>query len=69
VWPAALDTARQPFKSATWIGPMLVIAGRDLAYSLSAIHSTVMDMALGSVAKAMWAVALGEESGPTGNML
>jgi transposase len=29
VWPAALDTARQPFKSATWIGSLLVIAGRD----------------------------------------
>jgi transposase len=28
-WPAALDTARQPFKSATWIGSLLVIAGRD----------------------------------------
>jgi transposase len=29
VWPAALDTARQPFRSATWIGSLLVIAGRD----------------------------------------
>ena len=28
-WPAALDTARQPFKSATWIAGLLVIAGRD----------------------------------------
>jgi transposase len=28
-WPAALDTARQPFRSATWIGSLLVIAGRD----------------------------------------
>jgi transposase len=29
VWPAALDTARQPFRSATWIGSLLVVAGRD----------------------------------------
>jgi transposase len=28
-WPAALDTARQPFRSATWIAAMSVIAGRD----------------------------------------
>ena len=28
-WPAALDTARQPFRSATWIAGLLVIAGRD----------------------------------------
>jgi transposase len=28
-WPAALDTARQPFRSGTWIGSLLVIAGRD----------------------------------------
>lgn len=28
-WPAALDTARQPFKSATWIAGLLVIADRD----------------------------------------
>jgi transposase len=28
-WPAALDTARQPFRSATWIAALLVIAGRD----------------------------------------
>ena len=28
-WPAALDTARQPFKSPTWIAGLLVIAGRD----------------------------------------
>ena len=29
VWPAALDTARQPFRSDTWIAAMTVIAGRD----------------------------------------
>jgi transposase len=29
VWPAALDTARQPFRSATWIGSLQVVAGRD----------------------------------------
>jgi transposase len=28
-WPAALDTARQPFRSGTWIAALLVIAGRD----------------------------------------
>jgi transposase len=28
-WPAALDTARQPFKSASWMAALLVIAGRD----------------------------------------
>jgi transposase len=28
-WPAALDTARQPFRSQTWIAALLVIAGRD----------------------------------------
>ena len=28
-WPAALDTARQPFRSGTWIAPLSVIAGRD----------------------------------------
>jgi len=28
-WPAALDTARQPFRSATWTAAMVVIAGRD----------------------------------------
>ena len=28
-WPAALDTARQPFRSATWIAALPVIAGRD----------------------------------------
>ena len=28
-WPAALDTARQPFKSATWVASLRVIAGRD----------------------------------------
>jgi transposase len=28
-WPAALDTARQPFRSATWVAGLLVIAGRD----------------------------------------
>jgi hypothetical protein len=28
-WPAALDTARQPFRSATWIASLMVIAGRD----------------------------------------
>jgi transposase len=29
VWPAALDTARQPFRSQTWIAALSVIAGRD----------------------------------------
>src|SRR6266516_1163523 len=28
-WPAALDTARQPLKSQTWIAALPVIAGRD----------------------------------------
>ena len=28
-WPAALDTARQPFRSGTWMAALLVIAGRD----------------------------------------
>jgi hypothetical protein len=28
-WPAALDTARQPFRSGTWIAGLSVIAGRD----------------------------------------
>jgi hypothetical protein len=28
-WPAALDTARQLFRSGTWIAALLVIAGRD----------------------------------------
>jgi transposase len=28
-WPAALDTARQPFRSATWVAGLLVISGRD----------------------------------------
>jgi transposase len=30
-WPAALDTARQPFRSATWVAALSVIAGRDQA--------------------------------------
>jgi transposase len=29
VWPAALDTARQPFRSGTWMAALSVIAGRD----------------------------------------
>jgi transposase len=29
VWPAALDTARQPFRSGTWVAALPVIAGRD----------------------------------------
>jgi transposase len=29
VWPAALDTARQPFRSRTWAASMWVIADRD----------------------------------------
>ena len=29
VWPAALDTARQPFRSGTWIAALSVITGRD----------------------------------------
>ena len=29
VWPAALQTARQPFRSRTWIAALSVIAGRD----------------------------------------
>jgi hypothetical protein len=28
-WPAALDTARQPFRSQTWMAALPVIAGRD----------------------------------------
>jgi hypothetical protein len=28
-WPAALDTARQPFRSGTWVAALPVIAGRD----------------------------------------
>jgi hypothetical protein len=28
-WPAALDTARQPFRSATWMAALSVVAGRD----------------------------------------
>src|SRR5215469_118697 len=28
-WPAALDAARQPFRSATWMAALSVIAGRD----------------------------------------
>src|SRR5205823_3416171 len=28
-WPAALDTARQPFRSQTWVAALSVIAGRD----------------------------------------
>ena len=28
-WPAALDTARQPFRSQTWIAGLWVITGRD----------------------------------------
>ena len=28
-WPAALDTARQPFRSGTWIAALSVIADRD----------------------------------------
>jgi transposase len=28
-WPAALDTARQPFRSQTWMAALWVIAGRD----------------------------------------
>ena len=31
VWPAALQTARQPFRSATWVAGMSVITGRDHA--------------------------------------
>jgi transposase len=29
VWPAALDAARQPFRSSTWIAALSVAAGRD----------------------------------------
>jgi len=29
VWPAALDTARQPFRSKTWAAALTVILGRD----------------------------------------
>src|SRR6266705_48778 len=28
-WPAGLDTARQPFRSGTWMAALPVIAGRD----------------------------------------
>jgi transposase len=31
VWPAALQAARQPFRSATWVAALWVIAGRDHA--------------------------------------
>ena len=31
VWPAALDTARQPFRSATWMAALQVITSRDRA--------------------------------------
>ena len=30
VWPAALDTARQPFRSRTWMAAVQVITSRDL---------------------------------------
>jgi transposase len=29
VWPAALDAAKQPFKSVTWVAGMAVVIGRD----------------------------------------
>jgi hypothetical protein len=29
VWPAALDAAAQPFKSATWVAALTVIVARD----------------------------------------
>jgi transposase len=29
VWPAALQTARQPFRSSTWIAALTVVVGRD----------------------------------------
>src|SRR3954447_12454406 len=29
VWPAALDTAQQPFRSKTWVAAMRVILDRD----------------------------------------
>jgi transposase len=29
VWPAALDTAKQPFKSVTWVAALTVLMGRD----------------------------------------
>ncbi len=29
VWPAALETARQPFKSTTWAAALTVVVGRD----------------------------------------
>ena len=29
VWPASLDTARQPFRFQTWVAAMTVVAGRD----------------------------------------
>ena len=28
-WPASLDAARQPFRSAAWVAGLLVISGRD----------------------------------------
>jgi len=31
VWPAALQAARQPFRSATWTAALWVITGRDHA--------------------------------------
>lgn len=30
VWPAALDTARQPFRSRTWMAALHVVTSRDL---------------------------------------
>jgi hypothetical protein len=29
VWPASLDTARQPFRSQTWVAAMAVVVDRD----------------------------------------
>jgi hypothetical protein len=29
VWPAALETAKQPFKSVTWVAALTVLMGRD----------------------------------------
>ena len=29
VWPAALETAKQPFRSATWVAALTVVVGRD----------------------------------------
>ncbi|WP_072481387.1 hypothetical protein [Amycolatopsis australiensis] len=38
VWPAALDTARQPFRSRTWAAALGVICGRDHGDRLARVN-------------------------------